>query len=58
MRYAERTTAAFSAGSEDRIKTRSFGALGVVPRDSNVGFGDRPCAADPRSTTRRRQRCG
>src|SRR5262245_31681880 len=29
MRYAERNTAAFSVGSEDRIKTRSFGALEI-----------------------------
>ena len=29
MRYAERNTAAFSVGSEDRIKARSFGALEI-----------------------------
>lgn len=29
MRYAEHNTTAFSAGSEDRIKTRSFGALEI-----------------------------
>jgi uncharacterized membrane protein len=29
MRYAERNTAAFSAGSEDRIKMRSFHALEI-----------------------------